>query len=185
RVGKSNARFDREKLLAFNGDAIAKLSSEDFAARWIEHLRKHHGEFMARFDETNLAQLAALYQPRSRTLEDPVNLGRFFAQDNAAIEYDPKAVQKVLLRNEGAGLAMLQSLIPKIKSCEPWDAATIHALIESHAAETGRGMGDVAQPLRVAVSGTSVSPPIHDTLAILGKDATLRRIELCLDKVKS
>jgi glutamyl-tRNA synthetase len=64
-----------------------------------------------------------------------------------------------------------------------WSAPAIHTAIEQHAAATGKSIGDIAQPLRVAITGSTVSPPIHDTLAILGKQATLKRIERCLAAV--
>ncbi len=181
RVGKANARFDRDKLLAFNADAIANLPVEEFATLWIEHMKRRGGSpFLAKFDEATLRALAAVYQPRSRTLNDPEVLGAFFVADDESLAYDPKAVQKVLHKNEKAGIAVLGELRERLAGCEPWDGPTIHALLESFAKETGRGMGDVAQPLRVAVSGSTVSPPIQDTLAILGRNATLARIERCI-----
>ncbi|MEX2387754.1 MAG: hypothetical protein WD534_07745, partial [Phycisphaeraceae bacterium] len=61
-----------------------------------------------------------------------------------------------------------------------WSAEPLHELVKQHAEETGRGMGKVAQPIRVAVSGNTVSPPIDQTLVILGRDAVVRRIERCL-----
>jgi glutamyl-tRNA synthetase len=72
-------------------------------------------------------------------------------------------------------------LSAKLTACEPWDSPTLHRVIEAFAAEKGKGLGDIAQPLRVAVSGGTVSPPIHDTLAILGKASTIKRIERCIN----
>jgi glutamyl-tRNA synthetase len=62
----------------------------------------------------------------------------------------------------------------------PWSAASIHAALEAVCARLGVGLGKVAQPLRVAVSGGAVSPPIDATVALLGRDKTLARIERAL-----
>ncbi len=183
RVGKANARFDRDKLLAFNADALAALPVERFAARWREHLQRKGSPFLAKFDEATLGALAAVYQPRAKTLNDPEALGAFFVVEDEALVYDAKAVAKVLHKNDNAGLTVLAELRERLETCESWDAAMIHALLERHANETGRGMGEIAQPLRVAVSGSTVSPPIQDTLVILGKASTLARIDHCLRSV--
>jgi glutamyl-tRNA synthetase len=66
----------------------------------------------------------------------------------------------------------------------PWDAPALEAAITAYAQTAAEGqLGKVAQPLRVAVSGGTVSPPIFDTLAILGRDSTLARIDRCMAAV--
>jgi glutamyl-tRNA synthetase len=63
--------------------------------------------------------------------------------------------------------------------CE-WKAATIHGVIEKVATQAELGMGKVAQPLRVAMTGTQVSPSIEDTIYLVGRDEALRRIDAAL-----
>ncbi|MEX2212757.1 MAG: glutamate--tRNA ligase [Phycisphaeraceae bacterium] len=179
RVGKSNSKFDRDKLKAFNGEALRLLSPDDFEAKLREHAGAFHSQDLERLGP-HFSLFAAAYRERSQTLDDPFHLGRFFLINDDAIAFDAKAVDKVLKKDGGKGVTALRELEATLAKVEPWDAPTIHNAIEAFAKDTGRGLGDVAQPLRVALTGTSVSPPIHDTLAILGKDATLARIRRCV-----
>jgi glutamyl-tRNA synthetase len=64
-----------------------------------------------------------------------------------------------------------------------YEPAAVHTAVESFAAKLSVGMGDIAQPLRVAVSGGTVTPPLEQTLAVLGKDEVLKRIDRCLASV--
>lgn len=180
RIGKSNARFDRAKLLAFNTEAIGKLTPDEFFARWREHLAAFHPDYLAKFDDAKLRILAEAYRPRSRTLDEPAINGRFFIDADDALKHDPKAVEKVLKKENGAGLAVLRDLLPVLDAIADWSGQAIHAALEAFAKRIGKGMGDVAQPLRVAVSGSTVSPPIQDTLVLLGKASTLARINRAL-----
>lgn len=182
RLGKSNARFDRAKLLSFNADALAKLSPVDFEAKVREH-QKNFGPpefdaFMA--DPSRTRKLCEAYQTRSKTLSDPMILGRFLVLEDEAFEFDPKAVAKVLHKDDGAGLKMLQEIELVLRHLPDFEPATIHQALEALASKLGKGMGDIAQPIRVAVTGTTVSPAIQDTLAILGKASALKRIQRCL-----
>ncbi len=80
-------------------------------------------------------------------------------------EYDPKAVEKVL--KKGAGFEVLRRLKPIFARIN-WSAGEIKQAFEDFCSAGGLGMGKVAQPVRVAVTGTTISPPIYDTLEILG-----------------
>lgn len=81
----------------------------------------------------------------------------------------------------GSGYAILEFILPRLKALEDWSAPTIKALIHSVADELGVAFKDVAQPLRVAVSGSTISPGIGTTLELLKAESTLRRIKRCLD----
>ena len=182
RINKANSRFDRKKLLAFNGDAIRELTPNDWATQLRSHLDLNHPAFECLCGHPHRFGLfAAAYQQRSQTLEEPTSLGRFFVLDDEAIDHDPKAVRKVLERNDGEGLKVLAALRQLLAGSVPWQAQHLEQQATSHAEQQGLGMGQVAQPLRVAVSGTTVSPPIFETLEILGEDSTLRRIDHCLE----
>jgi glutamyl-tRNA synthetase len=61
-----------------------------------------------------------------------------------------------------------------------WSAAALQALLDDYCRDKNAGMGKVAQPIRVAVTGSTISPPITDTLVILGREKTLARIARCL-----
>ncbi len=115
-----------------------------------------------------------------RTFSDVLKKAGFLFVDDEAIEYDPKAVKKVLAKNDGAGRAMLELLLPRFESHDDWSADALEALVKQVCEEQDTKMGNVAQPIRVAVSGSTISPAIGETLALLGKQRTLARIARCL-----
>ncbi|MAE63588.1 MAG: glutamate--tRNA ligase [Phycisphaeraceae bacterium] len=179
RLVKSNARFDREKLLAFNADAIAALEPDTFRSRLHEFSRML-AEWLDAADP-RFTEFARAYQPRSHTLREPEQIGAFFLRADDEIAYDPKAVSKNLTGQDGRGLQALERLTSVLDGCADWTAAALENAVKSFAASQELNMGKVAQPLRVAVSGSTVSPPIFETLYILGRNATLRRIKRCLE----
>ncbi len=180
RVNKANSRFDREKLFRFNADTIAAMPKEQFAERLREHLRAFHPEFDRLVnDEHRFALFCEAYQPRARTLSEPATLGRFLIAPRIE-QYADKAVKKNLLASDGAGLAVLEELLPKLGAIEPWSGEAAEQAVRELAEAKGIGMGKVAQPLRVAISGDAVTPPLDVTLEILGRDATLTRLRDCL-----
>jgi glutamyl-tRNA synthetase len=115
-----------------------------------------------------------------RTFADVLAKAGFLFIEDGAIAYDPQAVKKVLAKNDGAGYTMLETLKPCLASTTDWTAAGLDALIQTVCAELKIGMGNVAQPLRVAVSGTTISPAIGETLGLLGRNGTLARIRRCI-----
>jgi glutamyl/glutaminyl-tRNA synthetase len=185
RIGKTNARFDRAKLLAFNSEAITKLTPDEFFDRWKAHLNTFHPAYTQKFDDAKLKVLAEAYRPRSRTLEEAALNGKFFILEDDKIQYDMKAAKKVLLANDNAGVRTLVQLQEVLETVAPFEPKPIHDALEKFATETGKSLGDVAQPIRVAVSGSTVSPPINDTLALLGKASTLARISRCISMAGS
>ncbi|MHC4994794.1 MAG: glutamate--tRNA ligase [Planctomycetota bacterium] len=184
RVGKSNSKFDRDKLFSFNGDAIKELPLEAFTAAWQGYCRDYAPEYTAKLGDAAFSDLAAAYHERSRTLAEPCEKARFFICGDDEIEYDAKAVKKNLTKNEGQGLATLGQLAEALDAIDVWTGAAAHGVIEKLAERHDGKMGMVAQPLRVAISGTTVTPPIDVTLAILGKETTLNRIRRCIESVQ-
>ncbi|MBL7220846.1 MAG: glutamate--tRNA ligase, partial [Phycisphaerae bacterium] len=114
-----------------------------------------------------------------RTFADIIEKSGILFDDQAVIEYDPKAVKKWLAKGENAGWEMLAELRDRLSDCD-WTGAAIEQLIADICEQKDIGMGKVAQPIRVAVTGRAVSPAIGETLVFLGKEKTLRRIDNCL-----
>ncbi len=179
---KGNATFDRGKLAAFNAEAIREMPAE----QWRIALWEHNAEPLERVfdgvDDQRFAAFAQAYHERSRTLADPLKQGAFFFAPTQAIVYDfaAKAVAKAM-KGEPGGAAALRMLRPELAAlpAEGFGAAA-HDAIKALAEAQDINMGKLAQPLRVAISGGTVTPPIDATLDILGKDATLERIDRCL-----
>ncbi|MDQ6964553.1 MAG: glutamate--tRNA ligase, partial [Mariprofundales bacterium] len=74
--------------------------------------------------------------------------------------------------------SLLHDFIAAAKTSADWDAVTIHRLIDTICQQAGVKMGRLAQPIRILISGGPVSPPIDSTLALLGREETLRRLEV-------
>jgi glutamyl/glutaminyl-tRNA synthetase len=98
--------------------------------------------------------------------------------DNDQIKYEEKAVKDVLLKNDG--LAVLKIVRDKLAAMEQFTVENIEAALRGLAEEKGVGLGKVAQPLRVAICGGTVSIPIFDAAYMLGKKNTLERIDITL-----
>lgn len=180
RIGRGNARFDRAKLLAFNADAIGALSDAEFVRRWRAWCAEFRPDVNAGLDEGRMLMLAPAIRPRTRTLRDAAHAVAFALTPDDALAYDPKAVEKALRRSEPSGLSLLPDLREVLASVEPFDPARVNAAVEGFAAARGLGMGSAAQPLRVALTGSLVSPPLGETIAVLGRASSLARIDRCL-----
>jgi glutamyl-tRNA synthetase len=90
---------------------------------------------------------------------------------------DPAAAAKHLTPDSRAVLA---SLLETLREISPWAREGLHATIQAAAEQAGVGLGRVAQPLRVAVTGSTISPPIDQTLELLGRERVIRRLEKAL-----
>jgi len=180
RIGKSNAKFDREKLLAFNTDAVAGAAEDRLLAGFRDYLALNPGAPgpIPTGDEELLRRLLRVNKGFRTFADIPAKCGVLLGPDDA-YEFDAKAVKKVLAKGEGAGYEMLATLRPRLAEVE-WTEQALHDLVQAVCEETGSGMGKVAQPIRVAVTGTTISPPIFDTLGLLGREKTLARIDRCL-----
>ena len=181
RVVKTPAKFDRVKLLSFNCDAITGMPRDEFVNRVRNHGHAYHSDFMRKLSAEQFDTLAAASHERSKTLDDLFRLNRFLVTDDQAVCFDSKAAEKNLQGAEPNGLSHLRALRGVLSEVKAWDAPSLEGAIKAFAeAHTAGQLGKVAQPLRVAVSGTTVSPPIFDTLVILGRGSTLARVDRAL-----
>ncbi len=185
RVNKSPAVFDHEKLLWMNGMHIRQLPADEVVRRVKPVLEARLPE-AAGADPARLATLVALVTERSRTLNEFAdNLEYFF---RAPATYDDKAMRKFLFTREQVNLLRETGRIV----AESWDAAAAAASGDTaawgHAMEeplrkwgdgAGIKFGNIAQPVRLAVTGRTASPPLFDVLWLLGRDEVVRRIEAC------
>ncbi|UCE50097.1 MAG: glutamate--tRNA ligase [Phycisphaerales bacterium] len=178
RLTKANSLFDRQKLLAFNTEHI-RMTPKD---RRLEHFKDYLTEVespVVRADDQILRRILKLCEG-ARTLADIERKCRFLFLENDEIEYDDKAIKKVLLK--GDGLAILEVVRDRLVKIDELTEQAVEEVLRSLAEEKQLGLGKVAQPLRVAICGTTVSLPIFDSIEMLGKDNTLKRIENTLRK---
>jgi len=175
RVGKTNARFDRDKLLAFNTAALEAASMERKLAAFRDWLEVNDPGPFTGLDDAVLTRLLECCRG-FRTFEDiAFKAGSLFMPDDA-LHYDEKAVRKWLLKDDGAGLRVLRELQSRLAELTDWSPAELEQVVRGYATQRGLELGKVAQPLRVAVTGGTVSPQIADTLALLGRQRTLARL---------
>jgi glutamyl-tRNA synthetase len=168
-VNKSASALNVDKMLWTNQQHMLRSTPE--------HLARYLAPQLAALglpvdDMAKVAAVAKAQQERAKTLKEMAANSVFFFRD--VLEYDPKAAAKNLTPES---VPTLQAARDKLAGLVEWRAPAIHTAIMAVAAEQSVGLGKVAQPVRVAVAGGTVSPPIDVTLEILGSQATLERLD--------
>jgi len=181
RLTKSNSLFDRQKLIAFNTEHLRMLAPE----KVLQHLRAYLTEVgspLLRADDETLLRIIRLCEG-ARTLEDIDHKSRFLFVDDDKIEFDEAAVRKVLLK--GGALDILQIVRDRLATMNEYSEHALEEMLRGLATEKQVGLGKVAQPLRVALCGTTISLPIFDSVHLLGKERTLARLDAALEKFRA
>ena len=176
RLSKSNSLFDRKKLVAFNTEHIKMTPPEKLSGHLRKYLKAIDSPVVEADDEL-LDRLIRICEG-ARTLADIELKSRFLFSET--VEYDSKAVSKVLLK--GDGLAILAVVRDKLAEMDRFSEERIEDMLRTLAEDKQLGLGKVAQPLRVAICGNTISPPIFDSVQMLGKEETLKRIDDALEK---
>ena len=176
RLTKSNSLFDRQKLLAFNTAHIKMLQPEKLLRYLRDYLNTVDSPLAAADDET-LLKIIKLCEG-ARTLVDIERKSRFLFLSDEEIQYDNEAIKKVLLK--GDGLAILKIIRDRIAAMDTITDRGIEEMLRGIAEENKIGLGKVAQPLRVALCGGTISISIFEAVEMLGKESTLARIDQTL-----
>jgi glutamyl-tRNA synthetase len=180
RVGRSSAIFDERKLRWLNGRFMRELSLDEYEQRLAAHLRLRDGAeaqaFLAAEPERRRAA-CAIVQDKAQTLDEVWPLIRFLFAGPA----DDEAAWEKLMTPEAR--PALAEALEALRAAEGWDPASIEAALSPVVERSERGAKAVYQPLRVAITGTTVSPGIFDSLAALGREESLLRIEAALHKL--
>jgi len=167
-VNKSASAFNFEKLAWLNQQHMMHVP----AVRIVPVLRWHlEREGVQAADEAQLEQIVLSQRERAKTVREMALNSIFFFR--APVAYDEKAVRKHVTADVPPLLAEAAAALDGL---DGWNAAAIHDVISSLAAAKGIALGKLAQPIRLAVCGGTVSPPIDATLAILGKAEALSRL---------
>ena len=173
RVGKSNSLFDRNKLMSFNTEHYKRTPMPTLVQHFRAYLNENRSP-VAAADDAMLERILKI-NDGARTLAQVEQKTRFAYIADEAFEYDPAAVNKVLLKNDG--LAILAEVGRRLAALKELTPDSIEAMLRQLAEEKQVGLGKVAQPLRVAITGTTVSPPIFEAVEMLGITRTLARIQ--------
>ena len=199
-VQKSPAFFDVKKLTHFNGVYIRELGVDAFvevARPWVDPvpgewapggwLDPDTGEpavaplpwVPARYDPAKFAALAGVIQERVGVLSEVPALVDFLFSDDAP--FDEASWQKAVAGDEGAR-EILAAALAAYEAC-PWDKDALHAVTLEIADAVGRKLGKAQAPIRVAVMGRTTGLPLFDSLAVLGRDETRRRLAAALARL--
>lgn len=176
-VGRSAAAFDEEKLTAFNGERIRAMDPDELARRLLPHLDGTEGDVAVVAVPPTDEQLGVvrglvpLVQERMQRLDEVEAYAAPFLLDE--VTYDPAGVEKVLASEQGVRVLVA---VPGVLADVAWDEEAIEGALRGLAEELGMGFGKLAQPVRVAVTGTTVSPPLFGTLVLLGRERVLARL---------
>lgn len=167
-INKAASAFNTDKLLWVNQQHMLRMPVSVLATE----LRGQLARFGIVSDDLPLLEgVANAQRERSKTLKGMAQNSLFFFRDFE--RYDEVAVRKYLTAD---ALPLLRAISDGLDSLEEWSAVAIHEMLERVASQNGAVLGKVAQPLRVAISGTAVSPPIDLTVALLGKAKSLFRV---------
>jgi glutamyl-tRNA synthetase len=170
-VGKAAAIFDEKKLRWLNGRFMRELSLDEYTAAVARHL--------GREPDQRLREACSIAQEKAQTLDEVWALIRFLFEPPVD---DEKAWQKVM--KDGAAAA-LETSRDALASVGDFEVSAIEAALEPLPERLDAKPGKVYQPIRVAITGTSVSPGIFESLAVLGREESLARIDAALARLRS
>jgi glutamyl-tRNA synthetase len=172
-VNHSPAFFDLKKLTAFNGEYIRMLSIEEFIAACQPFLQSDVAPWPAdRFDAAKFAALAPVVQSRATTLSEVAGIIDFVFLADPVIDQD--AWDKTMA-TPGAK-EVLADTTEAYREVQ-WDAALLKATLEDVGERHGMKKGKAQAPIRVAVTGRTVGPPLFEALEVLGREEVLRRLK--------
>jgi glutamyl-tRNA synthetase len=167
-VGQSAAVFDLEKLSWVNAHYMKTLPLERLVADVKPFLvaRGHTG-----LPDDWIAKMVATLRERARTLVELVDLASYYLSDEVLI--DPKAAAKFLKPDAHS---LLLTIADRLSTLPTWDVPSIQSAFEQLMAERQLGLGKIAQPVRVAVTGGTASPGIFEVLDVVGRERTIARL---------
>jgi glutamyl-tRNA synthetase len=183
RVGRNPARFDMKKLEAINGDKIRALPAEDFVTRVVPFLQRAGLVSHEPTDEELrvVTGVAPLVQERVGRLTEVPGMVGFLLVDEAHFTIDEEAAGRSLTVDSRH---TLEAAVAALESLQRWDTANIEAALRSALVE-GLGLKPkfAFGPVRVAVTGRRVSPPLFESMELLGRERSLARLRAGLDAI--
>jgi glutamyl-tRNA synthetase len=177
RVGRASAIFDERKLRWLNGRFMRDLPADDYVEAVACQLARE-GHTDAAADRARLRRACEIAQEKAQTLTEVWPLIRFLFEpplDDAA------AWEKVM---EPAAAPRLEAALEALREADPFDVETIESRLEPVVESLGVKPRDLYQPLRVAITGTTVSPGIFESLAALGRQEAVARIEAAIARLR-
>ncbi len=182
RVLVNPAVFDHDKLKWMNGMYIRKLHEQDLAERIVPFLEKELG---APVDPELLRPVIPLIRERIKLLSDAVEMAKFFFVEGG-LDYETETLLvKKLAGAPAVAAAALQAVIQRISGLESWQHEALEGAIRPQAEELGIKTGELFGLIRVAVTGRTAAPPLFETMAVLGRERSLERLESALRRLQA
>ena len=171
-VGRAASRFDMDKLISVNSHYIRHADVDYLVALILPIIRKNFKAKLAEQGVDRLKNGMESLRKRAKNILELAENATFYALPRP-ISYDAKAVKLL----DGSAIALLADLRSVLSNLQAWVQSDLEIVLHDHAVATEAQLGEIAQPLRAAVTGSTVSPGIFEVLADLGKDEVLGRID--------
>jgi glutamyl-tRNA synthetase len=176
-VGKSAGIFNFEKMEWLNSHYIKSMDSAELAGELIPCVEK----IGYKVDDTAwLASAVETLQERAKTLVEMAAMGEFYFTDD--IVYDEKAAVKFLTTAVVEPFSLLKN---RLENLEEWNVDTIENAFTKVLDETGLKLGKVAQPVRVALTGGTVSPGIYEIILVIGQERVVKRLKKAVEYIEA
>ena len=181
RLHRKAAIFDTQKLEWMNGQHLSKRPLDEVLPRVVDALVRHQVATAERLaeDPTWTAHLVDQLRVRARTVEEVVKQARPYLINE--LEYDQDAVAKSLLKDRAGSADILTATRDALAAAPAWTVEVLEPALRTLAESRGLAAGKIFTPLRVAITGLSVSPGIFDVLALIGRDRSLERLARTID----
>jgi glutamyl-tRNA synthetase len=182
RMGKTGAFFNMEKLDWMNGVYIRGLAVDDFARRALPFLESGLPPDVKRpLDAGYIGRIAPLVQERTKKLTEVPALTAFFFKEE--LTYDPATLIARNMTRE-ATLKALEVSLDRLKELKSFDETSLETLLRPLAEELGLKAGQLFSVLRTAVTGEVATPPLFQTMVVLGRERCLKRLAAALPKLR-
>ncbi|KFE64676.1 glutamate--tRNA ligase [Hyalangium minutum] len=172
-VGSTSGVWNPDKLLWLNQHYLKTLPPADIARRLAPFLADKGHALPA--DDARLEHFVIAFRERAKTLEEMATMAVPYLLQGVTL--DEKAAAKHLTADS---LKLVRQVRDEVAAMPEWTVAGLDSVIKTVSEKAGVGMGKVAQPIRVAITGNTVSPGIGETLLLMGKDEALRRLDAAL-----
>ncbi len=180
-VNHSPAFFDVVKMTHINGEYIRSMSTADFidvSSKWLEEAEAPWSR--DRFDMSIYTRIAGLIQERVATLSEIIPMIDFFLLDMPI--YDDNAVS--VLDGNPEAIHLLETALERFSGCD-WETDVLHEQTATIAAEYDLKLSKAQAPIRLAVTGKKVGPPLFESMSILGREKVLQRLQELLYRIKT
>ena len=175
-VGRSPARFDMDRLLNLNAHYLKEADPTRLAAQVLQQASNSADKDLSPNAEERLVTGLAGLTQRAKTVNEVVESAELYLFD-APLSFNEKA-QKMLA--DPAALEHLRALAGMLSEAASWDEESLDSVVRSYAEANALKLGQVAQPLRAALTGSNVSPGIFEVMVVLGREETLNRLQLAV-----